>query len=77
MTADPTHTAGPSTDLRGASADRVRAALREGDPLPGGRGFAGRLADRPKKGHGNEPVLVRDVLGRQPLFVECGAPNPT
>ncbi|MFO8114487.1 MAG: asparagine synthase-related protein [Halorubrum sp.] len=58
------------TDLRGASADRVRDALCDRDPLPGGRGFAGRLADPPGR-HG--PVLVRDVLGRQPLFVERAA----
>jgi asparagine synthase (glutamine-hydrolysing) len=58
--------ASPS-DLRGAAPDRVRDALRDGDPLPGGHGFAGRLADPPKR---DGPVLVRDVLGRQPLFVE-------
>ncbi|WP_096396134.1 asparagine synthase C-terminal domain-containing protein [Halorubrum trapanicum] len=56
-----------SSDLRGAPADRVRDALRDGDRLPGGRGFAGLLADPPSLGG---PVLVRDVLGRQPLFVE-------
>ena len=56
-----------SADLRGASPERVRAALRSGDPLPGGRGFAGRLWDPPGR---EGPVLVRDVLGRQPLFVE-------
>ncbi|EMA60884.1 asparagine synthase [Halorubrum kocurii JCM 14978] len=50
--------------------ERVRDALRERDPLPGGRGFAGRLADPPDR---DGPVLVRDVLGRQPLFVERGA----
>ncbi|OYR39996.1 asparagine synthase C-terminal domain-containing protein [Halorubrum sp. Hd13] len=57
----------PSADLRGTSPDRVRDALRDGDPLPGGRGFAGRLADPPDR---DGPVLVRDVLGRQPLFAE-------
>lgn len=68
------------SDLRGAPADRVRAALRDGDPLPGGRGFAGLLADPPER---TGPVLVRDVLGRQPLFVEADAldskrdPDPT
>jgi asparagine synthase (glutamine-hydrolysing) len=40
---------------------RVRAAYRAGDPLPGGRGFAGDV-----RGLG----LVRDVLGREPLFVD-------
>jgi len=60
---DPNTTA----DLRGASPEHVRNAVRDGDPLPGGRGFAGRLGDLPNR---EGPVLVRDVLGRQPLFVE-------
>jgi len=46
--------------LRGATADAVRRALAGGDPLPGTRGFGGAVDDR----------LVRDVLGRQPLFVD-------
>jgi len=51
----------------------ARAAARR-DPLPGRsnrprRGFAAAL-------HGPEgPVLVRDVLGRYPLFVERGGPE--
>ena len=57
----------PSRALRGASVDRVRAALRARDPLPGGRGFAGRIADPPGR---SGPVLVRDVLGREPIFLE-------
>ncbi|ELZ59665.1 MULTISPECIES: asparagine synthase C-terminal domain-containing protein [Halorubrum] len=61
------------SDLRGAPADRVRAALRDGDPLPGGRGFAGLLTDPPER---SGPVLVRDVLGRQPVFVEGDALDP-
>jgi len=63
----------PAADLRGASPDSVRDALRDGDPLPGGRGFAGRLPDAPGR---DGPVLVRDVLGRQPLFVEREAVDP-
>ncbi|TKX86236.1 asparagine synthetase B [Halorubrum sp. SS5] len=63
----------PASDLRGAAPDRVRAALRDADPLPGGGGFAGLLADPPDRGG---PVLVRDVLGRQPLFVEREALDP-
>ncbi|WP_200530416.1 asparagine synthase-related protein [Halorubrum sp. LN27] len=63
----------PDPDLRGASPDRVRDALRDGDPLPGGRGFAGLLRDPPDR---EGPVLVRDVLGRQPLFVEREAGDP-
>ncbi|WP_280587104.1 asparagine synthase-related protein [Halorubrum sp. Boch-26] len=61
------------TDLRGASPARVRDALRDADPLPGGRGFGGRLADPPDR---DGPVLVRDALGRQPLFVEREAVDP-
>ncbi len=49
--------------MRGASVRRVRAAHRAGDALPGGRGFAGSL---PGVG------LVRDVLGREPLFYDAG-----
>ncbi|KKF39059.1 asparagine synthase, partial [Halorubrum saccharovorum] len=64
----------PSTaDLRGVPPERVRDALRDGDPLPGGRGFAGLLRDPPNR---EGPVLVRDVLGRQPLFVERGVADP-
>ena len=73
----------PPADLRGAPADRVRDALRDGDPLSGGRGFAGLLTDPP---NWNSPdrdspdcegaILVRDVLGRQPLFVEAEALDP-
>lgn len=53
--------------LHGADDHLVRAAWRAGDPLPGGRGFAGSVA-----GVG----LVRDVLGREPLFYgEQGGPR--
>ncbi|MFC7323838.1 asparagine synthase C-terminal domain-containing protein [Halorubrum rutilum] len=62
-----------SSDLRGASPETVRDALRDGDPFPGGRGFAGLLADPPDR---EGPVLVRDALGRRPLFVERGAAEP-
>ncbi|ACV10917.1 asparagine synthase [Halorhabdus utahensis DSM 12940] len=51
--------------LQGADPDVVRAAIEAGDPLPGTRGFAGRLDGR----------LVRDVLGRYPLFVERDNPD--
>ncbi|MFC4544647.1 asparagine synthase C-terminal domain-containing protein [Halosolutus amylolyticus] len=53
--------------LRGADRALVRDALASGDPLPGTTGFAGLVDDR----------LVRDVLGRVPLFVERGADDPT
>jgi len=46
--------------MQGADTDTVAAALERGDPLPGTGGFAGEL----------DGSLVRDVLGRYPLFVE-------
>ncbi|RDZ65200.1 asparagine synthase [Haloferax sp. Atlit-12N] len=50
--------------MRGASPVLVRRALADRDPLPGTAGFAGELDGR----------LVRDVLGRQPLFSERADP---
>jgi asparagine synthase (glutamine-hydrolysing) len=46
--------------VTGADAATVRGAIERGDPLPGTTGFAGKLDGR----------LVRDVLGRYPLFFE-------
>ncbi len=46
--------------LRGATPAVVRTAIDEQTPLPGGRGFAGVCDGR----------LVRDVLGREPLFID-------
>ncbi|WP_440769029.1 asparagine synthase C-terminal domain-containing protein [Natronorubrum sp. DTA28] len=46
--------------LRGADPDTVRGALESGDPLPGTTGFAGEL----------DGALVRDVLGRVPVYVD-------
>ena len=46
--------------MQGTSERAVAAALERGDPLPGTGGFAGEIDGR----------LVRDVLGRYPLFVE-------
>jgi len=51
---------GNRTDLRGSSPAIVREALETGDPLPGTAGFAGWV----------DGSLVRDVLGREPLYVE-------
>ncbi|WP_254523559.1 asparagine synthase-related protein [Natrinema caseinilyticum] len=51
------------SNLCGAEAAIVRDALECRDPLPGTAGFAGQLDDS----------LVRDVLGRVPLFVDAGA----
>ena len=47
------------TCLRGADERTVRRALDERDPLPGTAGFAGEI----------DGYLVRDVLGRVPLYV--------
>jgi asparagine synthase (glutamine-hydrolysing) len=44
--------------IRGADPGTVRHAVETGDSLPGTGGFAGRLGGR----------LVRDVLGRRPLY---------
>lgn len=47
--------------IHGADSLVIERAIEEGEPLPGGRGFAGELPDgRP----------VRDVLGRYPVFTE-------
>ena len=46
--------------MQGADADTVADALASDDALPGAGGFAGEL----------DGTLVRDVLGRYPLFVE-------
>ncbi|KDE60046.1 asparagine synthase [Halostagnicola sp. A56] len=46
--------------LRGTDPATVRTALDDRNPLPGTAGFAGTVDDR----------LVRDVLGRVPLFVD-------
>jgi asparagine synthase (glutamine-hydrolysing) len=52
--------------LRGADPSVVRHALASGEPLPGTRGFAGRLS---------EGRLVRDVLGRVPLYSDADDPT--
>ncbi len=51
--------------LDGADPETVRAALADGDPLPGTAGFAGLL----------DGVLVRDVLGRRPVYVDQSEPS--
>ena len=61
--------------LRGCDEATVRRALRDGDSLPGTRGFAGLVRDPP--GIDANTVLVRDVLGRVPLFTETGTDTPT
>ncbi|MFC7098572.1 asparagine synthase C-terminal domain-containing protein [Halobaculum marinum] len=53
----------PSLD--GGDPDLVRAAIASGDPLPGTDGFAGTV----------DGALVRDVLGRRPVFVDRADPD--
>jgi asparagine synthase (glutamine-hydrolysing) len=48
------------TGVRGADPELVWRALAHAEPLPGTAGFAGALDGR----------LVRDVLGREPLYAE-------
>lgn len=48
-----------TSEVNGAAPALVRRAIEDGDPLPGTAGFAGSIDGR----------LVRDVLGREPLFV--------
>jgi asparagine synthase (glutamine-hydrolysing) len=55
---------GTGTRIRGTDAGTVKRALTTGDPLPGTCGFAGSVDGR----------LVRDVLGREPVFTD--AENP-
>jgi asparagine synthase (glutamine-hydrolysing) len=50
--------------IRGADAGVVRGALVDREPLPGTTGFAGEV----------DGQLLRDVLGRQPVFVD-GVPS--
>ena len=66
--------------LRGAPVAPVVEAIRDREPLPGTGGFAGSIAagSLPSESPAVEPpVLVRDVLGRQPLFVERDATGAT
>ena len=63
--------------LGGTSPDLVHAALADGDPLPGTGGFAGALDttdlafdDEGTAVAGRGGRIVRDVLGRQPVFVD-------
>ncbi|MXV64317.1 asparagine synthetase B [Natronorubrum sp. JWXQ-INN-674] len=46
--------------LRGVDPETVREAVERADPLPGTAGFGGEL----------DGTLVRDVLGRVPLYVD-------
>ncbi|MFB6176967.1 MAG: asparagine synthase-related protein, partial [Halobaculum sp.] len=59
--------------LDGTDADTVRAALTDRDPLPGTGGFAGEIDS--ESGRDTDGTLVRDVLGRRPLFVAVDDPS--
>lgn len=59
--------------LHGASPELVADAIRGRNPFPGTRGFAGALSDPPER---PGPVLVRDVLGRQPVFIDRTVTRP-
>jgi asparagine synthase (glutamine-hydrolysing) len=61
MSAEESATTGADASLDGAASDVVRDATETREPLPGTGGFAGEI-------DGN---LVRDVLGRRPLFVDA------
>ena len=61
--------------LRGCDETTVRRALREREALPGTRGFAGLVRDPP--GIDADAALVRDVLGRVPLFYETETEDST
>ncbi|RLM90081.1 asparagine synthetase B [Halobellus sp. Atlit-38R] len=61
MSAEESATTGADASLDGAASDVVRDATETREPLPGTGGFAGET-------DGN---LVRDVLGRRPLFVDA------
>lgn len=56
---------GSTPHLQGADPAIVRNAIETDAPLAGTRGFAGQIEGR----------LVRDVLGRVPLFFERGDPD--
>ncbi|ELY62286.1 asparagine synthetase B family protein [Natronolimnohabitans innermongolicus] len=56
--------------LRGADPALVRRALEGDDPLPGAAGFGGVLEDDESE------RLVRDVLGRVPVYVDSTGTAP-
>ena len=66
------------TRIQGADPDAVRAALASGDPFPGAsadthrtvRGFAGRIDGAVAPSDRLEGAIVRDVLGRVPVYTD-------
>ena len=66
----------PRDGIRGAPAAVVRTAVADENPLPGTGGFAGALDTQAAVEHGRlvggrGGRVVRDVLGREPVFVEA------
>jgi len=61
--------------LRGASPAVVRTALDTDDPLPGASGCG--PSDMGGFGGVVDEQVVRDVLGRQPVYTEADADDPT
>jgi asparagine synthase (glutamine-hydrolysing) len=66
----------PRDGIRGAPAAVVRTAVADEHPLPGTGGFAGALDTQAAVEHGRlvggrGGRVVRDVLGREPVFVEA------
>jgi asparagine synthase (glutamine-hydrolysing) len=61
--------------IDGTDPATVRAALDSADPLPGTRGFAGRLDDPDADATAPRSPLVRDVLGRYPCFSDADDPT--
>lgn len=61
--------------LRGASPAVVRTVLDTDDPLPGASGRG--PSDMGGFGGVVDGRVVRDVLGRQPVYTEAGADDPT
>ncbi|MGM0605368.1 MAG: asparagine synthase C-terminal domain-containing protein [Halobacteriota archaeon] len=61
----------PGSIVDGADAELVTDAIDRGDPLPGTSGFAGSV-EHSTRGR----VLVRDVLGRRPLYSDRDSVDP-
>ncbi len=61
--------------LRGTNPSVIRAALDNADPLPGASG----RGPSEMGGFGGvvDGQIVRDVLGRQPIYTDAGADDPT
>jgi asparagine synthase (glutamine-hydrolysing) len=72
VTRDSASEADRSDRLDGTGTETVRSALADHDPLPGTGGFAGEIDT---ESDGGTSTLLRDVLGRRPLFVAADDPS--